>query len=439
MKKFIKATLSIAIVCCLLFSFAVTAFAAETNESVSQYHYQFKLQAKAFSSMLIKFDYDSTQLTLDTERSNIGVLQDVGGVVENLEAKNMMLISASSARDNYKQFVDGAILLDAYFIGKEGADMPEFTMTSLCDIDHIDYGHIGYSYEVLVNDSVYQSGKVPADPAEYVELIDASLGKNGVRITWKEVEGAAKYRVLYKTDGDYSRLTSTINTSVTHKTESLIPGTSYTYTVEALDGNGNVILAYDPDGITCTVPEKKPVVELNSTKLTDKGIRVDWIAVDNAAKYVVYVKTDGEYARLTSTANTAITQKLESLVPGTTYTYTVEAYDANGEIIAECDENGISCTYPIPTPYVTLKSAKVVSSGIRVDFEAVEGAAKYTVYVKTDDTAYTKLTSTSNLAVTHKLASLVKGTTYTYTVEARDVDNKIIAKYNPDGISCTFE
>lgn len=60
-----------------------------------------------------------------------------------------------------------------------------------------------------------------------VSVIDT---ENGVRIAWDKVEGAAKYRILYKTgSGDWVRLTDTVLTSYTWKKAER--GTQYTFTV----------------------------------------------------------------------------------------------------------------------------------------------------------------------------------------------------------------
>ena len=67
-------------------------------------------------------------------------------------------------------------------------------------------------------------------------LTGASSVADGVKITWSKVTGAAKYRVFYKTTGDWIKLTDTTATSYTWTGAQA--GTSYTFTVRCISADG---------------------------------------------------------------------------------------------------------------------------------------------------------------------------------------------------------
>ena len=73
---------------------------------------------------------------------------------------------------------------------------------------------------------------------------------DGIKIEWKHVNGAAKYRVFYLGSKGWTRLGDTDTTTIV---DSIVyPRRTYTYTVRALDSNGNYISTYDPAGKAIT-------------------------------------------------------------------------------------------------------------------------------------------------------------------------------------------
>ncbi len=79
-------------------------------------------------------------------------------------------------------------------------------------------------------------------------------GISGVKISWNEVDGAAKYRVLRKAEGEsgFTALAKVSGTSYTDKTAEA--GKTYTYTVRCMDAEGKYIGTYDTTGISIDVP-----------------------------------------------------------------------------------------------------------------------------------------------------------------------------------------
>lgn len=156
----------------------------------------------------------------------------------------------------------------------------------------------------------------------------SNVTKTGkVILTWNKVIGAEKYVVYRATskDGTYKKMFTTTATSYTNT--SAKAGKTYYYKVKAIDADNTAAnSAYSVvDKRTCDLA--KPVV---TAKSTNKGqIKLSWMQVSGAEKYVVYRATskDGKYTKITTTTKLSYTNK--SLTSGKTYYYKVKAIDAD--------------------------------------------------------------------------------------------------------------
>ena len=121
----------------------------------------------------------------------------------------------------------------------------------------------------------------------------------GVRLTWEPVEGAAQYHVLRRAAGAsrWSKVTDTANTSVTNR-KNVVSGVTYTYTVRCMDADGNIISAYDPDGLTVTF---LAAPALTGAFSGSGHVTVTWNPVPDAEGYYVYRKAaSGAWKRIAS-------------------------------------------------------------------------------------------------------------------------------------------
>ncbi len=146
----------------------------------------------------------------------------------------------------------------------------------------------------------------------------------GLNITWSKVSGADGYYVYRKVYGadSWSRIATIKNGStVTYKDTKVSGGKVYVYTVKAYDGS--VKSAHDSDGIKLrylATPALKSVASGTS------GIKFTWGKVAGAEGYYVYRKTTGGWQRIaTVEGNTYYLDKTAK--KGTTYTYTVKAFN----------------------------------------------------------------------------------------------------------------
>ena len=169
-------------------------------------------------------------------------------------------------------------------------------------------------------------------------LKSAAAGSDGITVTWNAVAGATKYKVYRKTgSGGWTALadvtgTSFLDTAVTG-------GTTYTYTVKAY--HGTKWSGFDTKGVSATAKDTFGAPVLKSASAGTNGITLTWNAVSGATQYRVYRKTgSGGWVGLKDVTGTSYTDA--DVTSGTTYTYTVKAY--NGTAWSSFDAGGISAT-----------------------------------------------------------------------------------------------
>ena len=191
-----------------------------------------------------------------------------------------------------------------------------------------------------------------------------------------------------------------------------------------------------------TISSTPANVTLGSAKAVSGGIQVTWQAANGAEKYNVYRKdaVNTKWKVIATVTGTSYTDK--SGTAGTKYSYTVRGVAADGKTLSPgFDRTGVSATMPTAstTPAnVTLGSAKAVSGGIQVTWQAASGAAKYKVYRKdASNTVWRVIATVTGTSYTDKSAKA--GVTYSYTVRGVGSDGKTLSPgYNKTGVSATI-
>ena len=191
-----------------------------------------------------------------------------------------------------------------------------------------------------------------------------------------------------------------------------------------------------------TISSTPANVTLGSAKAVSGGIQVTWQAADGAAKYNVYRKdaVNTKWKVIATVTGTSYTDK--SGTAGTKYSYTVRGVGSDGKTLSPgFDRIGVSATMPTAstTPAnVTLGSAKAVSGGIQVTWQAASGAAKYKVYRKdASNTVWRVIATVTGTSYTDK--SGTAGTKYSYTVRGVAADGKTLSPgFDRTGVSATM-
>ena len=242
-------------------------------------------------------------------------------------------------------------------------------------------------------------------------LTGASNITYGVQVKWSQVTGATGYIVYRKGAGKgWGRIADIKSGSTVSYTDTTAAsGTTYTYTVRAY--NGSTMGDWH---------SAKSLMRLSDTTVSGAsnityGVQVKWSKVTGATGYIVYRKNgSGSWGRIADIKSGSTVSYIDkTAASGTTYTYTVRAY--NGSTMG--DWHSAKSVKRLSDPKLT--SASKVSGGINVRWTGVTGATGYIVYRKSGSGSWGRIAdikSGSTVSYTDRTAKA--GTTYTYTVRA---------------------
>ncbi|WP_316636513.1 hypothetical protein [uncultured Ruminococcus sp.] len=254
-------------------------------------------------------------------------------------------------------------------------------------------------------------------------ILRLSSVEDGVKIDWDAVPQASSYRVYYRGTNGWTKLVDTKGTSVID--EDVVSGTRYTYTIRAMDQNGNHLSWFYQDGFSITYLSA-PDFSLSNVA---NGVQIKWDPVEGAVKYRVYYYGSRGWTKLAETTNNAFIDT--DVSSNHTYTYTVRCINEDGTAFTSDYRPGKSIKY-YAAPQLTLSNEE---DGVRIKWNAIAGASKYRVYYKGSN-GWTKLTDTSGTSVLDD--DVASGTNYTYTIRAMDANNNHLSWYYTDGFRIQF-
>ena len=318
--------------------------------------------------------------------------------------------------------------------------LPEFSKTHTPETDSYNTPY-WTSYVSKMSNTDYNSAFAAA-PANVTMRTAAVSGKDIV-VTWQQAAGAARYKVFRKDPVNTGwKVVATVS-GLSYTDKNATAGVKYSYTVRGVNTDGALSPGFDRTGVSAMVPKAAAPanVTLGSAKAVSGGIQVTWQAANGAAKYNVYRKdaSNTRWVVIGTVTGTSYTDK--TVKAGVTYTYTVRGVSADGKTLSPgYNKTGVSATMPTVSAApanVTLGSAKAVSGGIQVTWQAASGAAKYKVYRKDAvNTKWTVIATVTGTSYTDK--SGTAGTKYSYTVRGVAADGKTLSPgYNKTGVSAT--
>lgn len=234
---------------------------------------------------------------------------------------------------------------------------------------------------------------------------------NGIRITWKPVTGAEKYRVFVKVDGGWKGIGSSTGTGLTWKDAE--SGKTYTFTVRCVNKNGEAVSGYNRTGWKHTYIAQPAISNMESV---GAGVKLSWKAVPGAAKYRVVIKTADGWKTIANTSDTSFTWTGSE--KGKAYIFSIRCTSADGKTYTSAwNSTGWKHAY-LATP--SISKIETVTGGVRLTWKAVAGAEKYKVVVKTATSEWKLLGYTTGTSFTWPRAA--SGVNYTFSIRCVSAD-----------------
>ena len=248
-------------------------------------------------------------------------------------------------------------------------------------------------------------------------LIANALGSTQVDLSWNASSDnvAVKGYTIYR---DGTAIDTVLDTSLSYSDTSVSPITTYQYSVDAFDAAGNHSATSAP--ASATTADSPPTVPTSLVANTISSVQVDlsWNAsIDNVAVAGYTVYRDG--IPIVAVTASSLSYSDLGVLPGITYSYTVDAYDTGGNHSAESAPAVVTTPDNEPPSVPTGLTANVTGLA-QVDLNwngstdnvAVTG---YTIYRNG-----VELTTVPDTVLSFSDLSVSAATTYQYSVDAFD-------------------
>ncbi|MBI5777891.1 MAG: Ig-like domain repeat protein [Planctomycetes bacterium] len=267
-------------------------------------------------------------------------------------------------------------------------------------------------------------------PSVPIGLAATAVSPSQINLSWNastDNVGVTGYK-LYRNGA----LISTISSIYSYSDTGLAASTGYRYTVAAYDAAGNVSAFSNMATATTLAPPDITApttpVSLTAVAVSPNQINLAW----NPSKDNVGVVGYKIYRNATCITSVAAASYINvRLAPSTTYSYTVAAYDAAGNISAFSNIAAATTLAPpditAPTVPVSLTAVAVSHNQINLAWKSSTdnvGVAGYKVYRNGALLLQLSATSYSN-------TGLAASTTYSYSVAAYDAAGNTSAQCSP--------
>ena len=281
------------------------------------------------------------------------------------------------------------------------------------------------------------------DTLEIPKVMAVAPYKEGLKVTWREVEGALSYkvwRISPKSDGWTNIGFVNSGDALEFYDTGLVSGLTYTYAVSA---ENYYETDHDSKGLSCMYIAKPVITECVNAA---GGVQIKWSETKGAEFYNIMRRVEGEtkWEKLVSRSSDPELKRIytdTTVEEGKEYEYDV--LSATDIFVSDSAETGSKIIY-VPAPRINSRVNIIVDglNGIEIKWNPVQNAVGYTVYRMESGTdaqliEYGYAPEASFVDYTVK-----PGVSYTYSVQAHAVysdksSDEIHSGYNTSGYTLT--
>ncbi len=354
-------------------------------------------------------------------------------VVQNLDAPRNINVY-NKPEGIYLSFgaVEGA---EMYYIYRSDLDVPITALSGDSGLYYLDKSvvHGGkYTYGVQAVKGDVKSDISYSKEYKFVKtpvLISSANGDGYAYVKWNTVPGVDKYYVYRKVNGgSWQFLSTTSSAAVMFHDKTAKAGNNYTYTVQAV--SEGFISGYNSAGKTTSYVGKPTNIKVINAK---DGLFVSWNKGAGDVSFRLYRKDTVNKSWLLIYEGKNAYYQDNSIVNGTTYTYTVRSVGKVGTYSAY-NTKGVGLV-ALKMPQFTIVNTP---NGVLIDWNEFSTPTEYRIYRKAQgETSWTCIRCIKDKKVTQYTdAKVSAGVTYTYTI--KQMKGSVPGSYNISGVSIKY-
>jgi chitodextrinase len=251
-----------------------------------------------------------------------------------------------------------------------------------------------------------------------------AISENRIDLAWSGASdnvGVTGYQIFR--NGSATPIAAVGASPTTYSDTGLTAGTTYTYTIRAVDASGNTSNASSSaSATTLDTTAPNPPTTVTATAVSETRIDLSWSgASDNVgvASYRIF-RNGGATAIATVTAPTT-TYSDTGLTAATTYSYTVKAVDGSGNVSnASTAASATTLDTTPPNAPTTATATAASDSQINLSWSGASDNVGITGYRIYRNGGATPIATVAPTPTSYSNTGLTAATTYTYTVRAVD-------------------
>jgi len=274
---------------------------------------------------------------------------------------------------------------------------------------------------------------LPTPPSAPAGLVVTPISATKVGLTWSPAAGGGLPVVGYQvfrgsSPSNLSQVAGATETS--HSDDSLNPGSTYYYAVEAEDSGGDLSQMSVVAKVTLPTPPSAPA-GLVATPISATKVSLTWSPAASGGLPVVGYQvfrgsSPSNLSQVGSATQTSHTY--DSLNPGSTYYYAVAAQDSGGDLSPMSAVAQVAL-FTLPSPPANLVATPILATRISLTWSpSASGGLQvvgYQVFRGSSPSSLSQVGGTTQTTCTD--APLIPGTTYYYAVQALDTGGDLSA------------